>query len=142
MTNKRTKQMIGIIIAMFNLSNLILITMKTLKLALFSVICVLFLSPVYAGGEKQIATSESYNTMFYNEISSQLYFPAQAKDQFLSGFVVVSFTITEEGNISVLEMNGSSPVFMEAAQKSLSEIALCSHAAGKIYHMQFNYSLF
>jgi hypothetical protein len=116
--------------------------MRPLKIALFSVIFILILSPVYAGGEKQITTSENYNTMFYNEISSQLYFPADAKDKLLSGFVLVSFTITEDGNISVLEMNSNSPVFLEAAAKSLSEITLCSHAAGKIYHMQFNYQLF
>jgi len=95
----------------------------------------------YADGETSNNPDKIYTTMFYNEISTHLHYPDAAKMQGIEGFVVVSFTILSDGKIQILEMNSSDPMFNEAAVQSMSEITLCSHASGKIYNMQFNYSL-
>jgi hypothetical protein len=115
--------------------------MNTIKLILLSVFIVGFSLHSNADGEKKNNETASYNTMFYNEISSQLHYPQSAIDLRLEGFVVVSFTINSSGNIDILEMNSNDPILMEAAKSSLSTIQLCSHASGKVYNMKFNYSL-
>ena len=116
--------------------------MKTIQILIFSVLFVGFSFVSKADGENKGLENATYTMMFYNEISNQLSYPQIAKDMGVEGFVVVSFTIDSGGNLLVLEMNSNDPIFMESAKQSLSAIKLCSHAAGKIYNMQFNYSLY
>jgi TonB family protein len=95
-----------------------------------------------ADGDLKTEPISNYTNLFYNEISLNLYYPEQAKAQGIEGFVIVSFTIASDGSVQILEMNSNDPVFYNSALQILSEIQLCSHAAGKIYHMKFNYNLF
>jgi len=97
---------------------------------------------VFAEGEEGITQESAFNQMFYNEISSQLYFPDEARSMGLEGFVLVSFEIGANGDIEILEMNSSDMIFYNAAKESLSNILLCSHAQGNVYNMQFNYKLY
>lgn len=115
--------------------------MKTQKLIFNLLIILALTSSVHAEGDKNKQTDNAFTELFYNEIRGQLFYPDEAKANGIEGFVIVSFTIHPDGKIHILELNSNDPLFYQAAQKSLSEITLCSHAAGKIYNMKFNYNL-
>ncbi len=115
--------------------------MKTFKLIFYFLFFIVLTVHGYADGDRSNKTDNTYTELFYNEIRSQLFYPQTAKDNGIEGFVIVSFTISNEGKIQILELNSNDPLFYQAAVNSLSEITLCTHAAGKIYNMKFSYNL-
>lgn len=95
----------------------------------------------YSNSEKKERVSDTYTQLFFDEISRTLFYPEEARDLELEGFVLISFSVAKDGSLLIHEMNGSSPIFTQAATLSLSEIRLCSHAASSetVYNMKFVY---
>lgn len=116
--------------------------MKTIKYIFSTFLFLTIYLFATADGDMEKDTATNYTNLFYNEISQNLYYPDKAKSEGIEGFVVVSFTITNEGSIEIFEMNSNDNLFYDSALQVLSDMKLCSHAAGKIFNMKFDYKLY
>ncbi|HOV10663.1 MAG TPA: energy transducer TonB [Bacteroidales bacterium] len=76
-------------------------------------------------------------------ISSSVTYPEYAKEQQISGFVVVAFVVDEKGNINITEMNASSLDFQLYVEKSLKEINIENpqNHKGKTYYYRFDFEI-
>jgi hypothetical protein len=116
--------------------------MKTIKYIFSTFLFLTFYLFATADGDTEKDTATNYSNLFYNEISQHLHYPEKAKSEGLEGFVVVSFTIANDGSIKIFEMNSNDILFYDSAMQVLSDIKLCSHATGKIFNMKFDYKLY
>ncbi len=116
--------------------------MKNIKTLLFLKIILLFFITVRADGDKTKTEEADYNGLFQKEIRSHLFYPAEAAAIGKEGFVLISFTIKTDGKINIIDINSNDMVFINAIKQTLSEITLCTHAAGKIFNMKFDYKMY
>ncbi|HOY33174.1 MAG TPA: hypothetical protein PKW80_14945 [Bacteroidales bacterium] len=76
-------------------------------------------------------------------ISKSVTYPEYAKENKLSGFVVLSFTVDENGKISIQELNTNSVYFQLYVEKKLSELTIENPGAyaGKTHYYRFDFEL-
>jgi len=76
-------------------------------------------------------------------VRSTVTYPKFAKENQLSGFVVVSFNIDETGKINISELNTNSIYFQLYVENKLKEIQIQDPEAysGKTYYYRFDFEL-
>jgi len=84
-------------------------------------------------------SSTDLKTILKNSVT----YPEFAKENQLSGFVVISFTIDETGKIKISELNTNSLYFQLYVEKKLQEIQIENPGThkGKTYYYRFDFEL-
>ena len=111
------------------------VIMKSISLL---VILIFAVSVNFASANPRKSTSD-LKTIIRNAVT----YPEYAKENGLSGFVVVSFNVEENGKITINELNTSSLYFQLYVEKKLKEIQIenpCAHK-GKTYYYRFDFEL-
>jgi hypothetical protein len=92
--------------------------------------------------EKKAETSP-YMQLLYNEIRGQILYPEFARSEGIEGFVILSFSFSDQGGVVISDINASNDRLMAYVVARLSVIELCSHAkkTGTNYNMRFDFRL-
>jgi len=104
----------------------------------------LFVILIFAASISIASTSPRKSTTDLKTIiSSSVTYPEFAKENNLSGFVVISFHIDESGKIILNELNSNSVYFQVYVENKLKEIQISNPAAhtGKTYYYRFDFEL-
>ncbi len=113
--------------------------MKTkvlMKSISFLLILIFVASVSFAGPRKSVT---DLRTILKNSVS----YPEFAKENNLSGFVVLSFNIDENGKINIKELNSNSIFFQLYVENKLSGIKIENPGdhKGKTYYYRFDFEL-
>ncbi|MEI6122950.1 MAG: hypothetical protein WCQ95_04910 [Bacteroidota bacterium] len=70
-------------------------------------------------------------------------YPEFAKEKFLSGFVVISFTVENGGEITLKAINGSTPEFKDYVETKLKSLKMDKPEKylGKTHYYKFDFQL-
>lgn len=75
-------------------------------------------------------------------VSKNVTYPASAKISKIEGVVLVQFTVKENGQIELLQINSNNPFLMQYVMQRLDEIIIPSSLVQpQIYSMKFNFRL-
>lgn len=113
--------------------------MKTLKI--FSgtfLILLLTAKSLFAG----IDPSTTDNIL-YSQINKNIKYPEQARIEKIEGFVLVSFTVSNDGTLIITGMNSSNSLLKNYVEEKLKEIRMnhFDSSAERTFNVKFNFQL-
>jgi hypothetical protein len=118
--------------------------MKTLKSATLIILLLLFNTGVVNAikPENNKVTTECEKSL-YKDLRSQIIYPSFAQEQKIEGFVVVSFTYNNKGDITIVEANSNNDQLKAYVIEKLSKtsVASCVRDSDQVFSMRFDFRL-
>lgn len=75
-------------------------------------------------------------------VSEKVTYPENAKIEKAEGMVLVQFSVNNNGQLQILQMNSSNPLLAEYVREKLAEIVVPTNMIQpQIYSMKFNFRL-